>query len=163
MVQVPKPAHKRTMASCLSSSGCQPWIVQLCCLHLRIDSCRASSLFKRRRGQTCLWQTRARACVLPLQFLQSALYKADFCVAAYAKDLLQHLFQLIEKDVAPEKVQENEFLMRCVMRVLIVIKDGVIPVTDIVCHHLVEITKVGNRSLGNQLCHLLMRSTHDKS
>ena len=60
----------------------------------------------------------------------------------FAKDLLEHLFQLIEKDGAPEKVQENEFLMRCVMRVLIVVRDGVIPITDNILQHLVKITLV---------------------
>lgn len=63
-------------------------------------------------------------------------------VGPYAKDLVGHLFQLIEKDAAPEKIQENEFLMRCVMRVLIVIKDGVIPITDIVLQHLIQITQI---------------------
>jgi exportin-2 (importin alpha re-exporter) len=57
-----------------------------------------------------------------------------------SKDLLEHLFSLIEKGVAPEKIQENEFLMRCVMRVLIVIKEGVLPITDSVVQHLVKIT-----------------------
>lgn len=63
-------------------------------------------------------------------------------VTPLAKDLLLHLFSLIEKDPAPEKVQENEFLMRCVMRVLIVIKDGVIPLTDDVLSHLLKITNI---------------------
>ncbi|EMF15386.1 chromosome segregation protein Cse1 [Sphaerulina musiva SO2202] len=59
-----------------------------------------------------------------------------------AKDLLQHLFTLITKDTRPEKVQENEFLMKCVMRVLIVIRDGVISILDLVLTNLVNITKV---------------------
>lgn len=59
-----------------------------------------------------------------------------------SKDLLEHLFSLIEKVVAPEKIQENEFLMRCVMRVLIVIKEGVLPITDTVLQHLVSITNI---------------------
>ena len=59
-----------------------------------------------------------------------------------AKDLLQHLFKLITRDPKPEKVQENEFLMKCVMRVLIVIKDGVMPISDMVLTNLVNITKV---------------------
>jgi exportin-2 (importin alpha re-exporter) len=63
-------------------------------------------------------------------------------IQPFAKDLLTHLFTLVEKDAAPEKVQENEFLMRCVMRVLIVIKDGVVPINDLVLDHLVNITKV---------------------
>lgn len=63
-------------------------------------------------------------------------------VAPFAKDLLEHLFQLIEKDSAPEKVQENEFLMRCVMRVLIVIKDAVLSILDILLAHLIKITGI---------------------
>jgi len=63
-------------------------------------------------------------------------------VAPFAKDLLEHLFQLIERDPAPEKIQENEFLMRCVMRVLIVIKDGVVSIVDLVLQHLIQITDI---------------------
>ena len=63
-------------------------------------------------------------------------------ITSLSKDLLQHLFSLIEKSQAPEKVQENEFLMRCVMRVLIVIKEGVIAITDLVLQHLVSITHI---------------------
>jgi exportin-2 (importin alpha re-exporter) len=70
-------------------------------------------------------------------------------VTPFSKDLLEHLFQLIEKDSAPEKIQENEFLMRCVMRVLIVIKDGVIPLTDIVLQHLIQITDIIGKNPSN--------------
>ncbi|PLB41138.1 putative chromosome segregation protein Cse1 [Aspergillus candidus] len=63
-------------------------------------------------------------------------------ITPLAKDLLQHIFALIEQNPAPEKVQENEFLMRCAMRVLIVIKDGVVPHTDLVLQHLINITQV---------------------
>jgi exportin-2 (importin alpha re-exporter) len=59
-----------------------------------------------------------------------------------AKDLLQHLFKLITKDSKPERVQENEFLMKCVMRVLIVLKDGVMSISDMVLTNLVNITRV---------------------
>ncbi|KAK5165310.1 hypothetical protein LTR04_001408 [Oleoguttula sp. CCFEE 6159] len=63
-------------------------------------------------------------------------------VTPLSKDLLQHLFVLITKDSAPEKIQENEFIMRCVMRVLIVIRERVIPITDIVLQNFINITKV---------------------
>jgi exportin-2 (importin alpha re-exporter) len=63
-------------------------------------------------------------------------------IVPLSKDLLQHLFKLITKDTKPEKVQENEFLMKCVMRVLIVIRDGVLPILDLVLTNLVNITKV---------------------
>ena len=70
-------------------------------------------------------------------------------VSSCSKDLLEHLFQLIQKDPAPEKVQENEFLMRCVMRVLIVIKDGVIPITDSVLAHFISITQIISNNPSN--------------
>jgi exportin-2 (importin alpha re-exporter) len=70
-------------------------------------------------------------------------------VAPFAKDLLEHLFQLMERDSAPEKIQENEFLMRCVMRVLLVIKEGVVPMTDNVLKHLINITNIIGRNPSN--------------
>lgn len=63
-------------------------------------------------------------------------------VQPLAKDLLQHLFVLMTKDSKPEKIQENEFLMKCVMRVLIVIREGVLDIFDLVLTNLVNITKV---------------------
>ncbi|GAM39819.1 Cse1 homolog [Talaromyces pinophilus] len=63
-------------------------------------------------------------------------------ITPLAKELLEHLFQLVEKDPSPPKVQENEFLMKCVMRVLIVIKEGVVPLTDAVLEHLIKITRI---------------------
>ncbi|KAI9838217.1 MAG: importin-alpha export receptor [Sclerophora amabilis] len=71
---------------------------------------------------------------------QPIFTKAD--VSPLAKDLLDHLFNLIEKESAAEKIQENEFLMRCVMRVLIVVKDGIIPITFSVLAHLIKITQI---------------------
>ncbi|KAK1149856.1 importin-alpha export receptor [Aspergillus melleus] len=67
---------------------------------------------------------------------------APSTITPLAKDLLQHIFSLIQKDPAPQKIQENEFLMRCAMRVLIVIKEGVVPHTDVVLQHLINITQI---------------------
>ncbi|ORY03577.1 CAS/CSE protein [Clohesyomyces aquaticus] len=63
-------------------------------------------------------------------------------VVAASKDLIAHLFKLITKDSAPEKIQENEFLMKCVMRVLIFIREGVLPIVDVVLNSFINITKV---------------------
>ncbi|KAK7729252.1 importin-alpha export receptor, partial [Cytospora paraplurivora] len=63
-------------------------------------------------------------------------------IEPFAKDLLEHLFNLIEKDKAPAKMQENEYLMRCIMRVLIVINQGVQPILDGVLDHLISIISV---------------------
>ena len=59
-----------------------------------------------------------------------------------SKDLLTHLFKLIQKEAKPEKVQENEFLMKCVMRVLLVIRDAVLPILNTVLTNFVNITKL---------------------
>ncbi|KAL8771323.1 MAG: hypothetical protein Q9209_003228 [Squamulea sp. 1 TL-2023] len=71
---------------------------------------------------------------------RSFINSAD--VSPLSAQLLQHLFQLIERDPEPAKLQENEFLMRCVMRVVIVIRDGVVPVTDNVLEHFTKITQI---------------------
>jgi exportin-2 (importin alpha re-exporter) len=63
-------------------------------------------------------------------------------IEPFARDLLDHLFKLVEKESSPAKMQENEFLMRCIMRVLIVMKDGVLSFADMVLDHLVKITAV---------------------
>ena len=70
-------------------------------------------------------------------------------VAPYSKDLLNHLFSLMERDAAPEKIQENEFLMRCVMRILMAIKDGVLHVVDSVLQHLIAITNIIGQNPSN--------------
>ncbi|RYP63208.1 hypothetical protein DL771_009382 [Monosporascus sp. 5C6A] len=61
-------------------------------------------------------------------------------IEPFAKDLLEHLFKLVEKESSAAKMQENEYLMRCIMRVLIVIKTGVLGFVDMVLDHLVGIT-----------------------
>lgn len=63
-------------------------------------------------------------------------------IAPLAGGLMSHLFSLMLKNPAPEKVQENEFLMRCAMRVLIVIQDDVLPIADDVLNNLIQITGV---------------------
>lgn len=80
--------------------------------------------------------------VLYLTDAQGQPIIAPSSITPLSKDLLEHIFQLIQKDSAPQKVQENEFLMRCVMRVLVVIKEGVVPHTDQVLQHLINITQI---------------------
>lgn len=70
-------------------------------------------------------------------------------IEPFAKDLLNHLFKLIEKETNPAKLQENEFLMRCVMRILIVTKDGATPILDNVLTHLILITNVMKKNPSN--------------
>ncbi|TDZ19510.1 Importin alpha re-exporter [Colletotrichum sidae] len=70
-------------------------------------------------------------------------------IQPFAKDLLDHLFKLIEKERTAVKLQENEFLMRCVMRILIVLKDGAAPLVEGVLTHLVAITNMIKQNPSN--------------
>jgi exportin-2 (importin alpha re-exporter) len=63
-------------------------------------------------------------------------------VVKLSKDLLQHLFGVIQRNSDPAKIQENEFLMRCVMRVLIFIREGVLPIVELVLRNFINIMNV---------------------
>ena len=66
-----------------------------------------------------------------------------------SSQLLRHLFGLIEKDTSPAKLQENEFLMRCLMRVLVVVKGGVSPISEEIVAHFVKITQISSQNPSN--------------
>ncbi|CAI4210317.1 unnamed protein product [Parascedosporium putredinis] len=70
-------------------------------------------------------------------------------VEGFANELLERLFVLIEREPTPAKLQENEFLMRCVMRILIVIKDGAAAILDGVLQHLIAITNIMKQNPSN--------------
>jgi exportin-2 (importin alpha re-exporter) len=73
--------------------------------------------------------------------------KAD--LTPLLQDLLGSLFALIETDTRPEKLAENDFLMRClffldilmigVMRVMIVSRDALAPFSHVATQHLISI------------------------
>ena len=86
-------------------------------------------------------------------------------VTPLSRDLITHLFTLVEKDIgtdnvaAAPKIQENEFLMRCVMRVLIVIRDGLVPITELCLSHLVRILEVVSSNPSNpRFCYYLFEA-----
>ena len=80
-------------------------------------------------------------------------------VESLSAQLLRHLFALIEKDPEPAKLQENEFLMRCIMRVLIVIRDAVVPMIDDILAHFVNITQVSSQNPSNpRFCYYLFEA-----
>ena len=70
-------------------------------------------------------------------------------VQSVSAQFLEHLFGLVEKQLAPEKIQENEFLMRCIMRVLIVIREGAVPITNSVLTHFIKITQIISQNPSN--------------
>ncbi|CCG83515.1 Importin-alpha re-exporter [Taphrina deformans PYCC 5710] len=66
-------------------------------------------------------------------------------IAASAEALPMSLFRLIETGQSPEKLAENDFMMRCAMRVLIASQDGMVKSVPMVLNHLnailVEVSK----------------------
>ncbi|KAG5436875.1 hypothetical protein PCANB_001628 [Pneumocystis canis] len=60
-------------------------------------------------------------------------------IVLLSKELLENLFKLIEKASTPEKLSENDFLMKCTMRVIATIKEGIIPLVDTVSSYLINI------------------------
>ncbi|KAG5519281.1 hypothetical protein PMAC_001906 [Pneumocystis sp. 'macacae'] len=60
-------------------------------------------------------------------------------IVVLSKELLENLFKLIEKASTPEKLSENDFLMKCIMRVIATTKDGIIPLLDTISSYLLNI------------------------
>ena len=86
-------------------------------------------------------------------------------VTPSSKDLMEHLFRLIEKDQSQDraqaatKVQENEFLMRCVMRVSVVIREELQPLTEMLLRHLVDIVNLAVLNPSNpRFCYYLFEA-----
>ena len=81
-------------------------------------------------------------------------------VNGLSAQLLQQLFGLIERDPEPAKLQDNEFLMRCVMRVLVVIKEGIAPIADQMLPHLITYIQVCTGNPSNpKFCYYLFEAT----
>ncbi|KAF3935709.1 Exportin-2 [Dactylella cylindrospora] len=77
--------------------------------------------------------------ILYLQVDKKPLFSKEEISPASA-ELLTQLFKLIEKGATPEKIAENEFLMRCVMRILIVCREDIAANAALVLEHLSKIT-----------------------
>jgi exportin-2 (importin alpha re-exporter) len=103
--------------------------------------------------------------VLALTDAQGQPLVGKDAVQPLAKDLLEHLFKLVEQEKSEDKalsatkIQENEFLMRCIMRVLVVIRDGLVPLTDMLLKHLVEIVDIVSANPSNpRFCYYLFET-----
>ncbi|BFZ55152.1 importin-alpha export receptor [Savitreella phatthalungensis] len=80
-------------------------------------------------------------------------------VAPLAEQLLSNLFGLIEKASTPEKLAENDFLMRCVMRTIVASAELIAPATQLVLDHLTRIlTEVSKNPSNPQFNHYLFES-----
>ncbi|KAK9467462.1 Cse1-domain-containing protein [Lipomyces arxii] len=70
-------------------------------------------------------------------------------ISPVAEQVIMNLFRLIEKGQTPEKVAENEFLMRCIMRVLLTAKESVVPYSDAIVQRLANLVKVTSMNPSN--------------
>lgn len=70
-------------------------------------------------------------------------------IESFSQHMLQALFATVEQHDTPEKVAENDHVMKCVMRVLLTAKQGVVPYADDVLSHLVSIVQLTSRNPSN--------------
>lgn len=70
-------------------------------------------------------------------------------IAPVSKDLLTNLFALISKGTTPEKLAENEFLMKCVFRILTSSKDAIVPYADVLLNQVINILGIISKNPSN--------------
>ncbi|KAL8400539.1 hypothetical protein RB594_000797 [Gaeumannomyces avenae] len=66
-----------------------------------------------------------------------------------ALELLTRLFGLINNEALPAKKQENEFLMRCIMRVMMSLKENLVAILPQILTELINITEAIKKSPSN--------------
>ncbi|WWC86346.1 uncharacterized protein L201_001219 [Kwoniella dendrophila CBS 6074] len=85
---------------------------------------------------------------------QALFTQAD--VRPFAENILMALFANIEKGGTPEKIAENDYLMKCAMRVIITAKQSLVPSHEAILNRLVnimgEISKNPSNPKFNQYC-----------
>lgn len=60
-------------------------------------------------------------------------------VQPFAENILMAMFRRIESGETPEKIAENDYLMKCVMRLIITAREALLPAREPVLNHLVQI------------------------
>ena len=70
-------------------------------------------------------------------------------IEPFTRNMLEALFAAVEQHETPEKVAENDHVMKCVMRVLLVAKKSVEPYAGQLLEHLVSIIQVTSRNPSN--------------
>ncbi|CAD6568832.1 MAG: importin-alpha export receptor [Tremellales sp. Tagirdzhanova-0007] len=77
-------------------------------------------------------------------------------IRPFAENILIALFTNIEKGGTPEKISENDYLMKCVMRLIITARQSLTPIYEVVLTRLVnilgEISKNPSNPKFNQYC-----------
>ncbi|KAI8977279.1 Cse1-domain-containing protein [Mycotypha africana] len=70
-------------------------------------------------------------------------------IKPYAETLLTQLFRLIEQGQTPEKLSENDYLMRAVMRVIITSRQDMVPYVNVIMSKLTGILAVVMKNPSN--------------
>ncbi|EPS41095.1 hypothetical protein H072_5033 [Dactylellina haptotyla CBS 200.50] len=86
--------------------------------------------------------------ILYLQADNKPLFSKDE-ISPASGELLQQLFALIGKGSTPEKIAENEFLMRCVMRILIICREDTASNAEFTLQSLIHITNEISKNPSN--------------
>lgn len=60
-------------------------------------------------------------------------------VQPFSENILMAMFRRIQSGQTPEKISENDYLMKCVMRLIITSREGLAPAREPVLAHLVQI------------------------
>ncbi|KAG2207684.1 hypothetical protein INT47_011804 [Mucor saturninus] len=70
-------------------------------------------------------------------------------ILPYSEALLSQLFRLIELGQTPEKLSENDYLMRCVMRVIITSRQDMMPYVNVIMGKLTNILSIVSKNPSN--------------
>ncbi|KAK4517849.1 uncharacterized protein ATC70_001197 [Mucor velutinosus] len=70
-------------------------------------------------------------------------------IKPYAETLLSQLFRLIEQGQTPEKLSENDYLMRAVMRVIITSRQDMVPYVNVIMDKLTKILSIVSKNPSN--------------
>lgn len=70
-------------------------------------------------------------------------------IKPYSETLLSELFRLIELGQTPEKLSENDYLMRAVMRVIITSRQDMIPYVNVIMGKLTTILSIVSKNPSN--------------
>lgn len=70
-------------------------------------------------------------------------------IKPYAETLLSQLFRLIEQGQTPEKLSENDYLMKAVMRVIIISRSDMMPYVNVIMGKLTGILSVVSKNPSN--------------
>ncbi|KAF9387437.1 importin-alpha export receptor [Mortierella sp. AD011] len=98
--------------------------------------------------------TYAAICIERILFMRASgtagpmLFSSDN-VESLAHDLISNLFRLIELGQTPEKLAENDYLMKCVMRVILTVREKMMPLVTLCLGRLTAIVQAVSSNPSN--------------